>query len=219
MGHVTSNDVTGYLQLTGSTGQLHLTTPTLIKVYGNLILVTEFEIIMEQATVMTSSLHHHTYWFQYIEPLSWINFPTKTLPPDHANIKVFYFVLAKKHVFQRTSWQVEVLINTCTTELATSLNSGRHSSSTQCVLQFSEGRWYPYLQYGCLYSLVTTTSQLTCLYQVSHNDIIELLEESSDWDFSQQVLDISQVIHLAQTKRYYTLNNNILHFLSLVKNW
>lgn len=204
MGHVTSDDVTGYLQLTDSTGQLHLTTPTLIKEYGNVILVTEFEIIMEQATVMTSSLHHHTYWFQYIEPLSWIMFPTKTLSPDHPNVKVVYFVLTKKHVFQRTSWQVEVLTNTCATELATSLKSGRRSSSTQCVLQFSGGKWYPYLQYGCLYSLVTTTSQIASLYQVSHNDIIELLEESSDWDFDQQVLDISQVIHLAKNKRYYT---------------
>ena len=203
MGHVTSDDVTGYLQLTDSTGQLHLTTPTLVKEYGNIILVTEFEIIMEQATVMTSSLHHHIYWFQYIEPLNWINFPTKSLSLDHLNIKIFYFVLAKKHVFQRTSWEVEVLANTCTTELATSLNSGQHSSSTQCILHFTEGRWYPYLQYGCLYSLVTTTSQLPSLYHVSHNDIIELLEESSDWDFAEQVLDISQVMHLAQTKRYY----------------
>ena len=162
---------------------------------GSYIVATKVKLVRELAITDAAPCKLFSD-IPYIVPLAW-----KTISPSikaHATMStcLFFFIRSKnKPAKDQVTGNMISEVHVC---ISPDIDSLSNSSGTSCILRiYAVDRYYEYLQYGCLYSFVSSSDHFlsfpTAVINVMENHIIEFLEESGKWD-SLPVMDISELV-------------------------
>ena len=153
-------------------------------------------VIKEHTYYSTPTLRQTHNIDYYVYPLVWKTVnpqQVNTIPRDNHNCS--YFIVITKNlpvtnpVTGNASFQLLIRI-------AEDIRMLSRAIGTECVLNISDiDRYYSYLEYGCLYSLLSLSQ---CCSEIFLTDecVIELLEESDEWCvFASR--DVSELINMS----------------------
>ena len=186
---MTGNDNTGYLSLKDATGHVHFLFPNLTSENDCIVVIDKYKVVIELITVSHSMLCCHDYSLHYILPTHWKScLPSCDVNHVTSDTSTYYFIIVNKTHLSSINlllkFQLEVIVSTDLAQLSLfvhSNNDSNHSSVTQHVFEFTGKKWYPLLQYGNLYQLTATETNLLTktFYTLTKEDKIELIEK--DW--------------------------------------
>ncbi len=182
---MSTNFVSG-VSIIDKSESIDIVLPSITPHVGSYIVITKMKIITEHThfTAATSLEPTHTSE-SYVFPLIWMMVPStgsNVIPCDKKKNCTYFIVVTKNlPVMDGASGNVsfQVLVR-----MEEDIRMLERAIGTECVLNISDvDRYYGYLEYGCLYSLVSSSQHFSGCSElfVTDNCVIELLEESDKW--------------------------------------
>lgn len=205
IGRLSSNNVGG-VTLVDYTRQTKLTvllSSDILPHIGDHLVITSVKVVQEYTYTLSSTTNLST--IHYIIPLQWTPLSASITSLSSPTVCMcLYFVVVTKNkpiACNATTVTADIHIR-ISTDPNTLLHDHQSSLHTETILKLNHDftRYYSLLRPGCLYSLVSYNDDDTPLLMVSlplltlsHNRIIEFLEEEKKWEIVPS-MDVQELL-------------------------